>query len=110
VSACHDVSDGGLLVAVAEMALAGDIGAVIVVPEDVAAINGWLFGEDQGRYVLAAAEGAGILAAARAAGVPAAEIGRTGGVALTVSGTDIISLEDLRDLHEGWLPGYMAAP
>ena len=110
VGACHDIADGGLLVAVAEMALAGDIGAMIMAPAAVSDLNGWLFGEDQGRYVLATADGAQILAAAEQAGIAAAEIGRTGGVALTVSGTDIISLGDLRNLHEGWLPGYMAAP
>ncbi len=51
VSACHDISDGGLLVALAEMAMAGGIGAEIAPPErpDI----GYLFGEDQARYIVA---------------------------------------------------------
>ena len=55
LSACHDLSDGGLLVALAEMALAGNIGASIALPKDVPA-HGFCFGEDQGRYLVTAGE------------------------------------------------------
>ena len=110
VGACHDVSDGGLLVAVAEMALAGGIGADIVVPDGKWRAHDWLFGEDQGRYVIQTADAEAVLRAAAAAGVPAMVIGRTGGTSLTVSGQDPISVSTLREAHEGWLPAYMAAP
>ena len=55
VRTCHDVSDGGLLVAIAEMALAGGIGAAIEAPRGSGrrAVAAWLFGEDQGRYIIA---------------------------------------------------------
>jgi phosphoribosylformylglycinamidine synthase len=106
VGACHDISDGGLLVALAEMAMAGGIGADIA-PErsDI----GYLFGEDQARYVLATAAPDAVLAAAKAAGVPAVRLGTTGGAALTVAGTGAISTSELRRINEAWLPGYMAA-
>ena len=52
VDTVHDVSDGGLLVALAEMAMAGSIGAEIALPDGASAIP-FLFGEDQARYVLA---------------------------------------------------------
>jgi phosphoribosylformylglycinamidine synthase len=107
VSACHDVSDGGLLVAVAEMALAGDIGADVIVPGGGDPVS-WLFGEDQARYVLTAADEPGLLERAAKAGIPAVSIGRTGGRSLTVNGRDSISVAELRSAHEGWLPGYMA--
>jgi len=106
VSACHDLSDGGLLVALAEMALAGGIGARLACATETA----FLFGEDQGRYLIAAADPEKVLQAAEKAGVAAAAIGRTGGVALTVPDGNSISLDRLRAAHEGWLPGYMAAP
>jgi phosphoribosylformylglycinamidine synthase len=106
VTAVHDISDGGLLVAVAEMALAGNIGATIEGPES----PGWLFGEDQGRYVVVARDPQPILAAAKAAGVPCTAIGRTGGAALKVAAGVPISMAELRAAHEGWLPAYMAAP
>ncbi|MBI4184176.1 MAG: phosphoribosylformylglycinamidine synthase subunit PurL [Proteobacteria bacterium] len=113
VSAAHDLSGGGLLVALAEMALAGGVGAAVTLAEgerpDSLAAAAIAFGEDQGRYLVTAADPDALLAAARAAGVAAARIGTTGGDQLTVNGRRAISLAELRAAHEGWLPTYMAA-
>ena len=108
VSACHDISDGGLLIAVAEMALAGNMGAAIAVPAGTANPPRWLFGEDQARYIVETDSPALVLRQAENSGVPAAQLGQTGGMALTVTGDAPISLNQLRDAHEGWLPRYMA--
>ena len=51
VGAAHDLSDGGLAVAAAEMALAGNVGVEIGADPGIGS-NGWFFGEDQGRYLL----------------------------------------------------------
>ena len=52
VTAAHDISDGGLLVAIAEMAMASGIGATLdAAPEDTPAHAFW-FGEDQARYLV----------------------------------------------------------
>jgi phosphoribosylformylglycinamidine synthase len=109
VNAAHDVSDGGLLVAVAEMALAGGRGAAIRLPRGDLAPHAVLFGEDQARYVVAVPEGGAgeVLAAARAAGVAARLLGTVGGGDLTVEGLVTISLANLRDAHETWLPRAM---
>lgn len=113
VATCHDIADGGLLVAVAEMALAGNMGLSLTL-EGIAEANrhAWLFGEDQGRYVIAcpATEAAAVIALSQRAGVAACVIGRTGGSELTLEGLGAISLAGLRDVHEGWMPGLMAAP
>jgi len=109
VTACHDLSDGGLAVALAEMALAGDMGATIDAPDDAPPLHAWLFGEDQGRYLVTAADPAPLLAAAEAADVPAESLGTTGGSELTLPGAGPISVARLRQAHEGWLPAYMAA-
>ncbi len=111
VRICHDVSDGGLAVAVAEMALAGGMGATLMAPPAGQSPEGWLFGEDQGRYVIAApaAEVDAILKDAAVAGIAAIIIGETGGDALTLKPDAPIWLAALRDAHEGWLPRYMAA-
>jgi len=111
VTACHDLSDGGLFVALAEMAMAGSLGARIAPPEAAAntPLHAWLFGEDQARYIVTAAEAAPVLEAARSAGVPAAAIGTTGGNALTLAGRGTISVVELTRVHEGWLPAYMKA-
>ena len=106
-STVHDVSDGGLYVAIAEMALAGNIGADVFLPETGNPVM-WLFGEDQGRYVIATRNPDAILTMAEAAHIPAAIIGQTGGEVLTVEGEDPVRLEELRALHEGWLPGLMS--
>jgi phosphoribosylformylglycinamidine synthase len=108
VAACHDLSDGGLLVAVAEMALAGGRGVALAPPPAELPRHALLFGEDQGRYLIETADPEAILAAAREAGVPARRIGTIRGVELTLPDSGAISIEALRAAHEAWLPGTMA--
>ncbi|VTZ22933.1 hypothetical protein MPC1_13350001 [Methylocella tundrae] len=109
VVAVHDASDGGLAVALAEMAMAGGVGAVIEAPADVAAHAFW-FGEDQARYIVAAqtSQVETVVAAALEAGVPCRRIGETGGPTLTLGGETSILLSDLVGNYEEWLPEYMA--
>jgi phosphoribosylformylglycinamidine synthase len=111
VRSCHDLSDGGLYVGLAEMALASGIGADLTHSLAGESQAGWLFGEDQGRYLLAVSEAdlAGVLAEARRAGVLARRIGTTGGGALTLQGGDAICLAELAEIHEGWLPSLMTS-
>ena len=107
VRACHDVSDGGLLVAVCEMALGGGVGADLDPAPDGAAPHAWWFGEDQARYVLAVADPGAVLRAAAAAGVPARALGRAGGNGLKLADGATISLARLREAHERFLPAWM---
>jgi phosphoribosylformylglycinamidine synthase len=106
VSAVHDLSDGGLAAALAEMALASGVGAQVRAPEGATPV-GWLFGEDQGRYLIAARGVDALLAAAEAAEVPARAIGEVGGEAVACVGLFSVGLEALRAAHEGWMPRYM---
>jgi len=103
----HDVSDGGLLVAIAEMAMASGIGAQLSMPDDGIAA---LFGEDQARYVLTVGEkrAAAILSDAKRAGVPARIIGTTGGADLVLPNGDKLMIARLRNAHEAWFPLYMS--
>ncbi len=115
VATCHDLSDGGLLVAVAEMAVASGIGADIDAgagDRDGSSLTAWLFGEDQGRYLLAVpeADASAVIGDAERAGVAARRIGVTGGDRLTLNGRHAISVAELTDIHETWLPDYMARP
>jgi len=103
VLACHDVSDGGLLVAITEMALSGQVGAML----DADETHAFWFGEDQSRYVLAVLDAAPVLAAAAVAGVPARAIGVAGGDHLTLPGEVSISLGRLRTAHERFFPAWM---
>ena len=109
VRACHDVSDGGLLVAVAEMALGGDVGAALLDPPAGSAPHGFWFGEDQARYVLAVADADGVMNAAETVGVPTMRLGQTGGAHLTLPGGVSISLAELRAAHERFFPAWMGS-
>lgn len=111
VTACHDCADGGLLVAVAEMAMAGGVGAMVAQPDTAVPPHAFWFGEDQARYVLTAAPGNAdqVIAAAKSAGVPVAKLGETGGAALNVTGHGAISVADLRATHEAFFPNLMSA-
>jgi len=112
VTACHDCSDGGLLVAVAEMAMAGNLGATLRVPEKISApAHAFWFGEDQARYVATVTMGNAdrFLADARKAGVPVIVLGETGSGALTLVDTGTISVADLKGAHEAFFPDLMGA-
>jgi len=110
VTAAHDVSDGGLLVALAEMAMASGIGAQLdAAPEDTPSHAYW-FGEDQARYVVTVpvADAGTVLQRAADAGVLAARIGMTAGASLLIAGERSIEVAALTKSFEGWLPAYMA--
>ncbi len=111
VRACHDISDGGLLIAVAEMALAGGTGVHLLDPPSTLAPHAWWFGEDQGRYVLAVADADALLDATRRADIPARRLGRSesrGDQAhLTLPDGLAISLATLRTAHEQFFPSWM---
>ena len=107
IRACHDVSDGGLLVAVAEMAMASGVGARLSAhPREIPGHAYW-FGEDQGRYVVAVPDAASFIRTSEAAGVPAVRIGVSGGGDLTLPDGGTISIETLRADHAGFFPAWM---
>jgi phosphoribosylformylglycinamidine synthase len=105
--AVHDLSDGGLIAAAADMALASHCGLELTADGALPA-HAFLFGEDQARYLVATGEAEAVLSAAREAGVPAAAIGRAGGDDLAVTRLFSLPLKTLREAHEGWMPTYMA--
>ena len=108
LTAVHDCSDGGLALALAEMAMAGKIGATITsLPPGPS--HGALFGEDQARYVLTCSPDMAkvVQAAAGKAGVPLTIIGTVGGDALTLPAEAPITVTELSRAHEGWFPAFM---
>ena len=115
VSAVHDLSDGGLLVAIAEMALASGekgsgLGVELFAYEGKLPAHSVWFGEDQGRYVLAVdpARAEEVVERARLLALPARIVGRTGGDAIVLKGEEPLKLTELAEINEGWLPNYMA--
>lgn len=106
----HDLSDGGLIGAAADLALASNIGVVLDAnsPEHAHIL---LFGEDQARYLVAVPAAQPILDAAHAAGLHASIVGRAGGTDFASGGQGSelfrIPLEHLREWHEGWMPAWI---
>ena len=101
--AAHDLSDGGLGVALAESCLAGRTGCVVGRPADPAT---FLFSESAGRAIVVVRPGAeaAVVALCEQAGLPAAAIGETGGESLEVAGLFSVPLAELAQVHSGALP------
>lgn len=111
LTAVHDVSDGGIAVTIAEMALAGNVGAMLHAPLPCGVACA-LFGEDQGLYVATVADHLLLetLMAADAAGVEIERIGRTIANRLIFELPDddhVVTLDALRTAHEGFFPKLM---
>ena len=111
-TACHDLSDGGLGVGLAEMAVASGIGAKVTDLVDQDPILQY-FGEDQGRYLVTVnldPQGEALAALwreAEAAGIFAPWIGTTGGTDLVLGAARPVPVSALKAAHEGWFPSYM---
>jgi len=103
LSACHDLSDGGLGIALVEMMMPGAIGATITLPNN---LPDWqfLFAEDQGRYLLATSQPDILAAAAQKAGISLCKLGTTTSDP-TLSLADLrLPITTLRTTHEATLP------
>ena len=110
-TAVHDVSDGGLLIALAEMATAGGVGAQLLAAPASIVPHAFWFGEDQARYVVTVPEtqAGRVLAKMKGAGVPCARLGTTGGDAMAVAGEPPLAVATLKAGFEQWFPAYMNA-
>jgi phosphoribosylformylglycinamidine synthase len=111
ITACHDVSDGGMAVTIAEMALASNIGAMINEAQPFG-VAGSFFGEDQGLYVVTVKDEAlaDFLSHASESDVPADPIGRTIRDRLVFEldeGDFCLTIAELREAHEGFFPKLM---
>ena len=106
ITVVHDLSDGGLIVAAADMALASDVGLTLDATSQAHA-HPFLFGEDQGRYLIATADADTLLKAAVEAGLHASVVGQAGGDTFASKGLFSIPMEQLGAAHEAWMPAYM---
>ena len=98
ITAAHDLSDGGLALAAAEMVLSGNLGIVLKDGD-----TGWFFGEDQARYLIATSNPNAVLSVAKNAKVPAEIIGVATGDVLSLGKTSV-TLNDLRNAFTNGLP------
>ncbi len=114
LSAVHDLSDGGLIAAAAEMAMASGVGMRLenrsTVPD-----HAYYFGEDQARFLVGVSPASreAVISACESANVPVTELGEARGDALVISGPHgalcSVALTTLRTAHEAWMPHFMGA-
>ncbi len=111
VSAVHDVSDGGLLVALAEMALAGELGFELDrLFAERPGLHALFFGEDQARYVVTTFNSDPIVRAAARDTIPHAFLGSvTAEKTLSIPGHAPVALGALRTAHESFFPALMTS-
>ena len=125
INAVHDVSDGGMLVAIAEMALAGNLGVDLYNVEDFGdssdrsrlpyndqQVIQRLFSETQGLYVVTTPfESDDFVKFMKDQSTPMCHLGQVGGntIAFTNWSDAEIPLADLRAVHEGFFPKMMGA-
>jgi len=114
ISSCHDISSGGLLLTLAEMALASGKGMTFAPDPALGPLHAQLFGEDQGRYVATTSQDMVhyLCMNAEGSGVPFQILGRIGknDGAFVLEGMFDIPLDELRHSHESWFPEFMAEP
>jgi phosphoribosylformylglycinamidine synthase len=110
VNACHDISDGGLAIALAELCMASGVGASVTLATSEP--HAELFGEDQARYVVAARPDYAnwLVINAEGDGIPARRIGSAGGDRLKAGDLLSVAIAELRSAHESWFPRFMDGP
>jgi phosphoribosylformylglycinamidine synthase len=109
VTACHDISSGGLALALAEMAMASGKGLKINLDDSKGLPHALLFGEDQARYVITVSSELAnfVCATAEGQGVPFRRLGKVEGDALIVGELLSLPVTDLSFAHESWFPNFM---
>ena len=108
VNAVHDCSDGGLAIAACEMAFASNIGVSLQAAPD-GPTHGWLFGEEQARYLVSVEKNSvnPVVSTALAKGLFAQVVGTVGGDRIQAAGAFDVTLAGLRQKHEEWLPNLL---
>lgn len=109
ITSCHDISDGGLYVAIAEMAMPNTIGAELHINSDQP-LFATLFGEDQARYIITVSDKMldKLIEDAEEANITTQVIGKTKGSSLKINDGNSISVAELYELNERVLPEHMA--
>ena len=107
ITACHDVSDGGVLVSLAEMAMVSNVGIEVYDLSGDMPTHYWGFGEDQGRYIIVTSQDNYVIDECKLANVSINRIGKACGSDF-IFGGQRMSIEAMKEKNEAWLPNYMA--
>ena len=108
VNSVHDISSGGILVALSEMCISGKIGANIKVPRNNISLHEYLFGEDQSRYLIEINEknNVEVIKILEKNNIYYEIIGKTQKDSLYLNNEFNIKLNDLSELNSFWFRNY----
>ena len=108
ITTCHDLSDGGLALALAEMVIKSKKGIKAQLTRQTPP-HAELFGEDQARYLIAvnAPELPKVIAAGKQSSVDLQIVGKVEGDHLEVENQFKLSVDSLHDAYENWFPNFM---
>lgn len=104
----HDISAGGLVVALAQCVIAGQVGCDIALPKSDLSLHQYLFGEDQGRYIVTSNHKDNIIKACQAQQLTLYHLGITKGDALMIQGHKAVHRDELVKYYQSFLPTYMS--
>ena len=104
----HDISSGGILVALSEMCISGNIGAKIKIPLENIDANKYLFGEDQSRYLIEISRKnkGEVCEILEKNNIYYEIIGKTQEKNLDLNREFSIKIEDLNKLNSSWFKNY----
>lgn len=110
VTSCHDIADGGLYVAIAEMAMRGSIGCELDIQANNVPLFAYLFGEDQARYIITVknADCAAILKLANDDGITICNIGSTIAEKKLLINENAVDIAEIEGIYESVIPAIIA--
>ena len=109
---CKDISDGGLAIALAEICIMSNVGCEVQKPDEIN-INSWLYGEDQGRYIVISEKTntGKIIIEAKKRNILVSSIGKITDEGFAIKHNEKkqeISIENLSNLRNNWFNNYFA--
>ena len=107
VTGCHDISEGGTILALAELAIRNEKGLKIKIPSNVKNSKSWLFGEDQSRYLLIVNNEDIIKKVAKKENIKLQEIATVGGDKFCIIKKFEISVKKLIKYNNIWFENFI---
>ena len=105
---CHDTSDGGILLGLAEMVIENKIGIEITISNKKLSDNEWFFSEDQSRYIVISKKHDNLIKLAKKNNVSLEWIGKVKGKSLKIKNSFDISVKELINYNNKWFNNYMS--
>jgi len=104
----HDISSGGILMALSEMCISSNIGALIDLPKNNTKLHEYFFGEDQSRYIIEVKEKnlEEVSKILKDSNIHFDKIGKTQKEYMEIKNQFKVSINDIRKLHKSWFNNY----